>query len=92
MSQESPLEFPCRFSIKAMTRASGAGESDPAVQAVVQAVEQHAGPVETASVSVRDSARGNYRAVTVVIQAESREQLDAIYHELTAMETVLMAL
>ncbi len=41
---------------------------------------------------VRTSADGNFLALTYVINAQSREQLDAIYRELTACKAVLMAL
>ena len=41
---------------------------------------------------VRTSADGNFLAVTYIVRAQSREQLDAIYRELTACKSVLMAL
>lgn len=40
----------------------------------------------------RASSGGRYVSVTVEIQATSREQLDAIYRELTAREEILMVL
>jgi len=92
LSEKSPLEFPCRFPVKAMTRAPDpASDADP-VKQVVAAVENHTGRLDSDAVRVRDSAKGNYLAVTVVIQAESRDQLDAIYRELTAMDEVVMTL
>ena len=41
---------------------------------------------------VRTSGDGNFLALTYVVTAQSREQLDAIYRELTACKAVLMAL
>jgi len=41
---------------------------------------------------MRSSSGGKYVAVTVVIEATSREQLDAIYQDLTADERVVWAL
>lgn len=81
------MEFPCRFPIKAMTRAG-----EDAVGQVIDAVERHAGSLPTDAVTLRSSRNGNYTAVTIVIQAESREQLDAIYYELTSLDVVEMAL
>ena len=41
---------------------------------------------------MRTSSDGNFVAVTYTVLASSREQLDAIYRELTACKSVLMAL
>lgn len=40
----------------------------------------------------KSSSAGRYVSVTVDIHATSREQLDAIYRELTAREEILMVL
>lgn len=83
----SLLEFPCRFPVKAMTRAERG-----ATAAVLEAVRRHAGEVADDVVTVRSSRNGHYLSVTVVIEAVSREQLDAIYRDITAMDAVVMAL
>jgi len=81
------MEFPCEFPIKVM------GRQDSEIKALARAiVERHAGPLADSSVRVRTSTDGNFLAVTFVITAASREQLDAIYRELTACKAVLMAL
>ena len=41
---------------------------------------------------VRTSGDGNFLALTYLVVASSREQLDDIYRELTACKAVLMAL
>ena len=43
-------------------------------------------------IRTRTSADGNFLALTYMVHATSREQLDAIYRELTACKSVLMAL
>jgi len=87
MSGPKPLEFPCEFPIKVM------GRHDSGIKALTRAiVEKHTGPLADASVRVRTSTDGNFLAVTFVITAASREQLDAIYREITACKAVLMAL
>ena len=85
--QESPLEFPVDFPVKAMGRA---GEDFDAT--VVELVRRHAPGLHEDAVRVRASEGGRYISVTVTVRAESREQLDNIYRELTAHEQVLMAL
>lgn len=84
---ESLLEFPCQFPIKVMGRQS---ENFDAI--VVEIVRRHAPDIHEGAVTTRPSKAGNYLSVTVVIEAQSREQLDAIYLGLTACPEVLMAL
>jgi putative lipoic acid-binding regulatory protein len=87
MNGGSLQEFPSDFPIKVM------GRRDADLRALTQAiVERHAGPLNEASVKTRTSADGNFLALTYTIKAQSREQLDAIYRELTACKAVLMAL
>ena len=87
MSDESLLEFPCEFPIKMMGRDT----SD--FRATARAlVEKHAGEVADEAVKASLSRNGRFVSITVTITATSREQLDAIYHEVTAHEDVLMAL
>jgi len=84
---EGLLQFPCRFPIKAMGRANGDIEA-----IVVEIVRRHAPGIDGAAVRVRASSGGKWLAVTVTIEAESRAQLDAIYQDLTAHESVVWAL
>jgi putative lipoic acid-binding regulatory protein len=88
MSEEqSLLEFPCRFAIKVMGRTSP--ELDVLV---VEIVRRHSPDLREGAVTSRPSKGGNYTAITVTIDASSREQLDAIYQDLTASPHILMAL
>ncbi|MEK7322399.1 MAG: DUF493 domain-containing protein [Pseudomonadota bacterium] len=84
--EETLFNFPCEFPIKAMGLAS---EHFDAL--VVSIVRRHAGDIAEGAVTTRASSGGKYLAVTVTIQASSRAQLDAIYHDLVAAEQVLMA-
>lgn len=85
--QETLLEFPCRFPIKAMGADDGAFEA-----LVVELVRKHAPDLTEEAVASRASQGGKYLSVTVTVTATSREQLDNIYRELTACEQVLYAL
>ena len=80
-------EFPSDFPIKVM------GRHDSDLRALTQVIiERHAGPLAESRVRTRTSADGNFLALTYLVRASSREQLDAIYRELTACKSVLMAL
>jgi putative lipoic acid-binding regulatory protein len=87
MSDESLQEFPSDFPIKVM------GRHDSNLRALTQAIiERHTGPLVDASVRTRTSGDGNFLALTYMVRASSRKQLDDIYRELTACKSVLMAL
>lgn len=88
MSQdESLFDFPCQFPIKVMGLSNETFEIE-----VVKLVRKHVPELAENAVSRRESAKSNYAALTITITATSREQLDAIYRELTASEHVIMAL
>ncbi len=86
-SKPSLLEFPCRFPIKAMGR-----RDDDFETLVTGIIRAHADFWPDESVRVAYSNAGNYVSVTAVVDAQSQEQLDAIYQELTDCPDVLMAL
>jgi putative lipoic acid-binding regulatory protein len=85
--QESLLEFPCKFPIKAMGRA-GVGFEELATKIILRHSEIYAGEATTNN----PSGSGNFISVTVTIMATSKVQLDNIYQDLTDCEHVLVAL
>jgi uncharacterized protein len=87
MSDETLLEFPCQFAVKAMGRSNL--EFD---LLVIEIVRRHAPDLHEQAVTTRPSKDGNYLAVTVLVQASSKSQLDAIYQDLSDHPQVLMAL
>jgi putative lipoic acid-binding regulatory protein len=87
MNEESLLTFPCEFPIKVMGRSSETFETE-----VVGIVRKHAPDLSSNAVTSRASGKGNYIAVTVIVSATSKKQLDDIYLELNAHETVMMTL
>jgi uncharacterized protein len=79
--------FPSEFPIKVM------GRRDSDLRALTQTIiERHAGPQPESSIRTRTSGDGNFLALTYLVRASSQQQLDAIYRELTACKSVLMAL
>ena len=85
--EESPLKFPCEFPIKAMGKATEELEI-----AVLEIMHRHVPDLGEGAVKTRESRNGNYISITVTIQARSREQLDAIYMELTSCEHIVFAI
>jgi uncharacterized protein len=87
MPEDTLLEFPCAFPIKAMGRA----DADIA-EVVVEIVRRHAPGLDETRVTLRPSSGGKWVAVTLTIEATSKAQLDAIYSDLTAHEQIVWAL
>ncbi len=87
MSEESAITFPCQFPIKMM------GRDTPEFRATARAlVEKHAGAVADDAVQTALSRNARFVSVTVTIIAESQEQLDNIYRDVSSHDDVLMAL
>ena len=84
---DSLLEFPCSFPIKIM----GLDEQE-FCDFAVQLVTRHVGDVQDDAVSTSKSSNGKYLSVTVTIEAQSQQQLDSIYRDLTAHERVKIVL
>jgi uncharacterized protein len=84
---ETLLEFPCQFPIKAMGKSR-----DDFDVLVVEIIRRHVSDIREGAITMRPSKAGTYTSVTVIIEATSREQLDAIYQGLTDSPDVLMAL
>lgn len=84
---ETLLSFPCEFPIKAM----GLNRADFDIQ-VVEIVTRYCANIPEGAINSRLSKGGKYIAVTITISAHSKQQLDAIYQDLSDAEAVLMAL
>ncbi len=81
------LEFPTRFPIKIM------GEShEDFAQTIVAIVIKHAPDYDAATIEMRPSSAGRYIGLTCTITATSQAQLDALYRELSAHQSVKMVL
>lgn len=79
MKDDSPLVFPCEFPIKVVGR-----REDGFAQSVLEIVARHAPDFAADSLRTRASSGGAYLSLTCVITARSRDQLDALYRELSA--------
>ncbi len=87
MNDETLLEFPCEFPIKIMGRESAD------FRALARAlVEKHTGPLADDAIYTTLSRNDSFVSVTITVNAQSQQQLDDIYHEITSHDEVLMAL
>jgi hypothetical protein len=87
MSDESLLEFPCDFPVKIMGR-----ESVEFRLLARTLVEKHTGPLSDDAFQYAQSRNGSFVSVTVTVNAQSQQQLDDIYREVTSNDDILMAL
>jgi putative lipoic acid-binding regulatory protein len=88
MSDSEPLlVFPCEFAVKVMGK-----NQDDFDLIVTEIILRHVDVIKEGALRSRPSKAGNYTAVTVTIDAQSREQVDAIYLSLTSHPAILMAL
>ena len=81
------LHFPCEFVIKVFGMSSDEFEVN-----VLGIIRNHVKELSENSIKNRTSKDGKYLALTITMPVDSREQLDAIYRELSSNPHVLMVL
>ncbi len=86
-ADNTPLEFPCRYPVKAMVKCN-----DAARQAVLQVIEQHVTINRGKDVRVRPSRNGRYESLTITVCVDSRDHLERIYTDIQALDAVVMML
>jgi putative lipoic acid-binding regulatory protein len=85
--EASLIEYPVDFPIKVM------GKNAPGfAQAVTGIVLRHAPDFDPQTVEMRPSRKNTYLSLTFVVRATSRQQLDALYSELSGHAMVAMVL
>ena len=85
--EESLIDFPCDFMIKAM----GKTDSD-FHQNVIEIGHRHDPKFNLTRVTSRESKNGTYTSLSVTVYAENKPHLDKIYQDLFDNEHVLWAL
>lgn len=85
---EAPrIQFPCTYPIKVMGLAEPGFATD-----VIAIFQRHAPECSDKQVSTRLSAKGNYMALTITIEASGHRQLQELFADLKAMPSVKMVL
>jgi putative lipoic acid-binding regulatory protein len=87
MPSSDLLDYPCRTPIKVF------GKNDDEFHAAALAiVRSHFDGLREEDIVRRQSSAGRFSSLTITVRAESRDQLDAVYRELSASEPVIMVL
>ncbi|HZZ93511.1 MAG TPA: DUF493 domain-containing protein [Usitatibacter sp.] len=86
-AEPSLLEFPCAFPIKVVGR-----REDGFAQAVSGIVQRHVADFSPSTLEMRASRNARFLSITATFTARSREQLDALYRELSSHPLVMMVL
>ena len=81
------IEFPCQYSIRVMGEKSATFTDE-----VVEIIQRHAPELALDTASSKDSSKGTYMRVLVVIIATGEPQLSAIHEDLKAHPAVKMVL
>lgn len=81
------LQFPVDFPVKIM-----GARVDEFANEIAAVILRHAPDFEVSTLELRSSSKGNYLGLTATIRATSREQLDALYRELTSHPLVKVVL
>jgi putative lipoic acid-binding regulatory protein len=85
--EPSLIEYPSDFPIKVFGQSH-----EDFMQSVIDVVSRHDPEFKASSIEIRNSKTAKYTSLTCNVRAISREQLDAIYQDLTAHPLVKMAL
>ncbi len=86
-SDESPLSFPCEIAVKVL------GRNDPEFRAhATDIVRRHYVDLPDDAISEQLSRKDAYLSLTFVVNAQSRDEIDALYRELTASDEIMMVL
>jgi len=86
--EEAPkIEFPCDYPIKVL------GEAHPELHShIYQVMETHAPGFDRTKITIRDSSKGRWQSMTLVITATGKPQLEEIFAELKTNSRVKMVL
>jgi putative lipoic acid-binding regulatory protein len=85
--QPPKIEFPCDYPIKVLGR-----NVQEFRQAVITVFERHAPGFDQTSITVRDSRKGTFLAITITITATGPKQLEALHQDLLGTGLVQMVL
>jgi putative lipoic acid-binding regulatory protein len=81
------IEFPCQYPIKVM------GSAGPELyQHILRVMDAHAPGYKASEITIKNSNKGNWQSITVVITATGKPQLDALFADLKTSTTVKMVL
>ena len=83
----SPIQFPCDFMVKAITKQTPEDEA-----AIITLIQKHFPDFDPETLTRRNSKDKTFCAYTIHLHIENKPQLDALYQDLSDAPEVLMAL
>ena len=88
MRETAPLlEFPCPYPIKIL------GERNPDLRKqIVSVIKKHSSTFDDQLTKIRQSRRGRWQSITIVLHATGEHQIKAIYDDLSHNPLVRMVL
>ena len=89
MSEQEPpkIEFPCDYSIRIIGEAR-----EDFIDRVFELVQSHAPDLGRDSIKIRDSKKGTFMSVHVMIYATGEDQLHNIHQTLLTYDAVRMVI
>lgn len=86
--EEAPkIEFPCDYPIKILGEAHAELHTH-----ILQVMDSHAPGFDRSKITIRDSSKGRWQSMTLVITATGKPQLEAIFADLKSSPRVKMVL
>lgn len=83
----NPLHFPCTYPLKVIGR-----NVDGLEDLILKVAAKHVSGIGPEAIRSQESQEAKYLAITLTFNAESREQVEAIYLDLNHLEEVVMTL
>ena len=86
-NKETLFEFPCQFPIKIM-----ANPEKETTEFILSVFEKYVSDYDKIDFKIKESKTGKYISITATFEAQSKDQLDSIYKEISGHSEVHMVL
>ncbi len=86
MAQDSLLTFPCSYVLKIVTT------TDINLARSLAMVKPHVPEIVETDITVKNSREAKYVSFSLNFKAQSQQQLDALYRDLTAQKDIVFVL
>lgn len=86
-NKETLFEFPCQFPIKIMTNPQ-----KETTEFILSVFEKYVPEHDKIDFKIKESKTGKYISMTAIFEAQSKDQLDCIYKEISGHPEVHMVL
>ncbi|HSG66620.1 MAG TPA: DUF493 domain-containing protein [Gammaproteobacteria bacterium] len=85
MAEDGLLSFPCDLPIKVL------GRNDAVFRGTaLRIVRTHYGDLADTQISEQESRNRSYLSLTFIVRAQSREEADALFRDLTSSSDIIM--